>query len=127
MNPKEKNRRLKRRKVRIRALIKGTGQVPRLCVSRSSQHISAQIINDEKGLTLLSASDFELGKGKISPSKTLKVTSRDREIAYKVGMLLGEKAGKKNIKKVVFDRSGRAFHGRVKALALGAREKGLKF
>lgn len=112
-------KRLKRiaRHKRIRKKIKGTKDRPRLCVFRSNNHIYAQIINDEIGQTLVSASDFDL-KGK---NKTKK------EKAYEVGKILAEKAKKVKITKIVFDRNGFKFHGRVRALAEGAREEGLKF
>lgn len=102
-----KNRRLKRHK-RIRAKIKGTAEVPRLCVFRSNKHIYAQLIDDEKGKTLLMAKDV-------------------KSAALNVGKLLAKKAIEKKIKKVVFDRGGYKYHGQVKALAEGAREQGLKF
>ncbi len=102
---------------RIRKKIKGTSEKPRLCVFRSNQHIYAQLINDSKGSIIESASDFEI-KGK---SKTKK------EAAYEVGKLIAQKAQDKNIKKIVFDRAGYKYHGRVKKLAQGAREQGLEF
>lgn len=104
-----------RRHRRVRAKISGTAKVPRLCVFRSTKHIYAQLINDEKGTTLTTASDAEIKKGK----KT--------DLAYEVGKLIAEEAMKKKIKKVVFDRGGYKYHGRVKAVAEGAREGGLKF
>jgi large subunit ribosomal protein L18 len=110
-----REKRSKRRK-RIRAKIRGTKDRPRLCVFRSNKHIYAQIIDDEKGITLMAASD----KG-----------MTDKEIGVKrarlVGEMLAKKALKKKIKKVVFDRSGYRYHGRVKALAEGARKGGLEF
>ncbi|HNP79659.1 MAG TPA: 50S ribosomal protein L18 [Candidatus Pacearchaeota archaeon] len=109
----KKNKRLKRHK-RVRAKIKGAEKSPRLCVFRSISHIYAQLINDETGKTLISIQDSGL-KG----NKT--------EIAKKVGNLLAEKAKEKKIEKVIFDRGGYKYHGRVKALAEGAREGGLKF
>ncbi len=101
------NKRLRRHK-RVRAKIKGTAKVPRLCVFRSNKHIYGQLIDDEKGKILLSAKDNIV-------------------IAKKVGKLLAEKAIVKKYKKVVFDRAGYKYHGRVKSLAEGAREGGLKF
>ncbi len=106
-----------RRHRRIRAKVKGTEGIPRLCVFRSAKHIYAQLIDDEKGRTLFSASDVEL-KGE-KKSKT--------EKAYQVGKLIAKKSLEKKIEKVVFDRAGYKYHGRVKALAKGAREGGLKF
>jgi len=107
----------KRRKYRIRAKVFGTAKRPRLAVFRSSSHISAQLVDDESGETLLAFGDVKLGKiGKMS-----KV-----EIAGKVGEGLAEMATKKKIKQVVFDRAGYKYHGRVKALAEGARKGGLQ-
>jgi large subunit ribosomal protein L18 len=121
---------------RVRAKIFGTTTRPRLCVFRSGKHIYAQLINDEKGQTLVAASDLEI-KGKSQKAKA-KITRRKIKTeeekkrakvatAYEVGKLIAEKASKKKIEKIVFDRGGYAYHGRVKALAEGAREGGLKF
>lgn len=93
-----------------------TKERPRLCVFRSNKHIYAQIIDDEKGITLVSASDLEL------KSKKNRI-----ETAFEVGKLIAKKALEKKIEKVVFDRSRYKYHGRVKSLAEGAREGGLKF
>lgn len=106
----------KRRHKRIRANIKGTRKVPRLYVFRSNQHTYAQLINDEKGETLAEASDLEIKNKKEKVGK-----------AFEVGALIAKKAKKLKIKKVVFDRGGYDYHGRVKAVAEGAREEGLKF
>lgn len=103
---------------RLRTKIKGTSERPRLSVYRSLKHIYAQIIDDEKGKTLVSASDFEIKKDK-KINKT--------EIAQKVGELIAKKAKEKGIKKVVFDRGGFKYHGRIKALAEKAKEGGLVF
>ncbi len=109
------------RKARIRKRIFGTEQRPRLSVFRSAKHIYAQIVVDSTGSTILAASSLspeirdELGKLKKS------------EAAKKVGEFLGRKAAEKNIRKVVFDRNGFLYHGRIKALAEGARESGLEF
>ncbi len=99
---------------RIRKQIIGTKDMPRLCVYRSNKNISAQIIDDENGVTLASASSINM-KG------------NNTEIATKVGELIATEAKKAKIKKVVFDRGGYLYHGRVKALADAAREKGLEF
>lgn len=132
----EKRQKRYRRHRRVRAKISGTAKVPRFCVFRSAKHIYAQLIDDEKGVTLAAASDQELKvkskkeKGKIT-SKKLKIKESGKAakvaIAYEVGKLIAEKALKKKIEKVVFDRGGYQYHGRVKALAEGAREGGLKF
>ncbi len=102
---------------RVRAKISGTGERPRLSVFRSSAHIFAQLIDDTRGVTLVAASDKD-----IASSKEKKIT-----VAHAVGKALAQKAGAKKIDTVVFDRGGYAYHGRVKALADGAREGGLKF
>ncbi len=100
----------------IRKKVSGTVERPRLSVYKSNKSIYAQIIDDSTGHTLVSASSRELGEG----SLTVK-TSKE------VGKKLAEKASSSGIKTVVFDRSGYLYHGRVKALADGAREGGLKF
>lgn len=133
-----------RRHKRVRAKISGLAGRPRLCVFRSAKHIYAQLVvmmDGEKGKTLAAANDLELKQlRKPRPSQTKggtrgkKIKSEENEkrtgkiaIAYEVGKLIAEKALKKKIKEVVFDRGGYAYHGRVKALAEGAREGGLKF
>ena len=117
INKKSRNDlRIKRHK-RIRNKIAGTSEVPRLCVFRSNSQIFAQIIDDEKAHTLVSASSLELKAKK----------GGNAEAAKEVGKLIAEKAKKAKIKTVVFDRSGYNYHGRVKALADGARENGLEF
>ena len=108
--------RLKRHK-RVRAKISGTAARPRLCVYRSNAHISAQIIDDVAGVTLVSASTQE---------KDFEGIGSNKEAARKVGAKLAEKAQAKGITEVVFDRGGYLYHGRVSELADGAREGGLK-
>jgi len=106
---------------KIRKKIVGTGERPRLCVFRSLNHIYAQIIDDFEGKTLAAASTLDASiKGKIA-------TGGNKEAAKEVGILLAQKAREKGISKVVFDRNGYKFHGRVAALAEGARENGLEF
>jgi large subunit ribosomal protein L18 len=112
--------RLKRKK-RIRKRIYGALDRPRLSVFRSSSHIYAQIIDDTKGETLVSASTLD------KEYKQHPVTGKKQEIAKAVGVLLGKKAMDKGIKKVVLDRNGFLYHGRIKALSDGAREAGLEF
>jgi large subunit ribosomal protein L18 len=112
-----------RRKGRVRAKVFGTGKRPRLSVFRSNVHIYGQIIDDEKGKTLVSASDLKLKKAAGAEHSRGKKT----EIAESVGEELAKKALVKKIKSVIFDRNGFAYHGRVKALADGARKGGLKF
>jgi len=115
---KEKRERRERRIRRVRAKIFGTKERPRLCVFRSHKNIWAQLINDEEGHTLVSASSKEIKSDK-------KLTKT--EMAFEVGKLIGKKALEAGIEKVVFDRRGYQYHGRIKALAEGAREAGLKF
>lgn len=114
----DKNKSRLRRHKRVRAKINGTAECPRLNVFRSSQHIYAQIIDDVKGVTLAAASttekDFDGYGGNI-------------EAAKKVGLKIAEKAKAAGITDVVFDRGGYVYHGRVAALAEGAREGGLNF
>lgn len=117
------NKRLKRHK-RVRAKIKGTAKIPRLCVFRSNKHIYAQLIDDEKGKTLVSASDLDIKSKKTKAKKEL---SGKSAVAYRVGQILATKALEKKLEKVVFDRGGYKYHGRIKALAEGSREGGLKF
>jgi len=109
----EKKEKRYRRHKRVRAKIFGKKEKPRLCVFRSAKHIYAQIIDDERGKTMVSASDLELKK--------------QEDKAKEVGKLIAKKALEKKIEKVVFDRGGYNYHGKVKALAEGAREGGLKF
>jgi len=106
-----------RRHARVRAKISGTAEAPRLCVYRSNKNIEAQIIDDVKGVTLVSSSSMSL---KLENGSNI-------EAAAKVGKDIAEKALAKGLKKVVFDRSGYIYHGRVKALAEAAREAGLEF
>jgi len=119
MNAKNKREKRYRRHKRVRAKIFGTKERPRLCVFRSQKHIYAQLIDDTKGHTLVSANDLELKNSKIKKTKV--------DIAFEVGKLIAQKAKKLKIKKVVFDRGGYKYHGRVKALAEGARSEGLEF
>ena len=111
------NSRIKRHR-RVRAKISGTAQGPRLNVFRSSQHIYAQIIDDVKGVTLAAASSTEKG---------FEGFGGNCEAAKKVGLMIAEKAKAAGITDVVFDRGGYGDHGRVAALAAGAREGGLNF
>jgi len=115
----KKQQKRERRHKRVRAKVSGTSKVPRLCVFRSHRHIYAQLVDDEKGKTLVTASDLEI------ETKKKKITKKEK--ALEVGKLIAKKAQKKKIKKVVFDRGGYKYHGRVKSLAEGAREGGLRF
>jgi len=110
------------RAYRVRKKIMARSLHPRLSVFRSASHIYAQIIDDSKGETLVSASDFDLKKVDFGEGKTRKIS-----MAYQVGKLIAERALKKKIKKIAFDRGGYKYHGRVESLALGAREGGLVF
>ena len=106
-----------RKHARVRAKVSGTAEKPRLCVFRSNKHIEAQIIDDVKGVTLVSSSSVQL-----------KLTNGGNcEAAAKVGADLAAKALAKGIEIVAFDRGGYLYHGRVAALADAAREGGLKF
>ncbi|MBU3965502.1 50S ribosomal protein L18 [Patescibacteria group bacterium] len=119
----------KRRHLRTRAKIKGTAEAPRLSVFRSNKHIFAQLINDSDSKTIASASDIGMGlkDKKATKSKTKESVARKINIAKEVGKLIAEKAKKIGIGKVVFDRGGLKYHGRIKSVADGAREGGLKF
>ena len=106
------------RHARVRKKISGTPEIPRLCVFRSLNHIYAQIIDDTKGITLVSASSMD---------KDFNAYGGNIEGAKAVGEAIAKKAAEKNIKEVVFDRGGYLYHGRVAELAAGAREAGLEF
>ncbi len=114
----DKNQTRQKRHLRVRNRVAGTAQRPRLNVFRSLAHIYAQVIDDEKGMTLAAASsldkDFDGKGGNIAAAKA-------------VGAAIAKKALEKGISEVVFDRGGYIYHGRVKALAEAAREGGLKF
>jgi large subunit ribosomal protein L18 len=112
----------KRRHVRVRAKVKGTSARPRLNVFRSSAHIYAQVIDDVQGHTLVSASDIE-----DDVKSTFGDDAPKTEKAKAVGKVVAERAKAAGINSVVFDRGGFLYHGRVKAVAEGAREAGLKF
>ena len=115
---KKYTRRLKI-KYRVRKKIIGSEEQPRLCVFRSNKQIYAQLINDEKGATLVSASSREKA---FADKKIPK-----GEMAKEVGKLIAEKAKEAGVEKIVFDRNGYLYHGRIKSLAEGAREGGLNF
>jgi large subunit ribosomal protein L18 len=109
---------------RIRKKVSGTGERPRLCVRRSLNHIYAQLVDDEKGVAIIQV-------GSTGKEISAKVDAGEKVtksgVSKLVGELLAEKAKAKGIEKVVFDRKGYLYHGRVKALADAARSKGLKF
>jgi large subunit ribosomal protein L18 len=112
----KKNQNLKLRKARVRSTVSGTAERPRLTVSVTNLHISAQVINDEKGITLASATTVGT-----------KATGTMTEKAAVIGTQIAKAAKKAKVSKVVFDRNGRIYHGRVKALADAARAEGLEF
>ena len=115
INKKSSNKARQKRHLRIRKKISGTAQRPRLSVFRSNMNISAQLIDDVNGVTIVSASSLGLENG------------GNVDAAKEVGKMLAERAKAKGIDTVVFDRSGYLYHGRVAALAEGAREGGLEF
>jgi large subunit ribosomal protein L18 len=124
MNKKTSKRRLRRERIKrhVRKRVQGTPECPRLCVYRSLKAIYAQVIDDKSNQTLYSVSSLSKSlSGEIAKTKS-KV-----EAAKIVGQAAGEEAKKRKIEKVVFDRNGYLFHGRVKAVAEGAREAGLIF
>ncbi len=116
MSKNDKNARLQRRKHHVRNSVRGTSEKPRLTVRRSLKHIYAQIIDDTTGRTLASSS-----------SVALKAAGANAEDAKAVGKALADNAKAQSITSVCFDRNGRKFHGRIKALADAAREAGLEF
>jgi large subunit ribosomal protein L18 len=107
-----------RRHKKIRMNMHGTKERPRLFVFRSNQHIYAQLVDDDAEKILMSASDIDL-KAKKGDKKS--------DVSKEVGKLIAKKAMENKIEAVIFDRGGVVFHGRIKALAEGAREQGLKF
>ena len=117
VNKADKNEARLRRHRRVRGKISGTAERPRLDVFRSAKHIYAQVIDDEAGVTLCSASSLEKG---------FEGNGGNVEGAKKVGEMVAKKCLEKGIETVVYDRGGFIYHGRVKALAEGAREAGLK-
>lgn len=109
---------------RIRKKVLGTAERPRLNIYRSVSHIYAQVIDDAKGVTVVSATSLEAGKAKDGKSH---VSGGNLAAAKQVGKLVAERAKEKGISKVVFDRGGYLYHGRIKALADAARAAGLQF
>ncbi len=118
VSKKDSNKARLKRHARIRIKISGSESRPRLSVYRSNKHISAQIIDDVKGVTLASASTHENG---------FEGATSNKAAARLVGKKIAERAAEKGITEVVFDRGGYIYHGRVSELAEGARESGLKF
>ena len=109
----------KRRQERVRDRVRGTDSRPRLCVFRSAKHIYAQVISDEAGATLVSASTMSVDLRSTGGKKL--------DAAKKVGEIVAKRCLEKSISQVVLDRNGFLYHGRIKALADAAREAGLKF
>jgi len=120
-----------RRHLRLRRKIEGTAGRPRLSVFRSNKHIYAQVVDDARGETLVAASDLETQERETTSKRSKKSAASTLgtkiEVAHEVGKLVAKKALKKGMKTVVFDRGGYKYHGRVEALAEGAREGGLEF
>ena len=110
-----------RRHLRVRKKVRGTAERPRLAVYRSLSHIYAQVIDDDAGQTLAAASYLE------ATTKAQLNGKRKMDVAKLVGQLVAERAKERGVSEVVFDRAGYQYHGRVKALADGARESGLTF
>ena len=128
MDAKTRRRARVRRHVRVRRKISGTAERPRLAVYRSNRHIYAQLVDDEAARKLVAASDREVRVGGAGKAGGTRKAGGDGKTAPSkaVGELLAERAKAAGIERVVFDRGGRLFHGRVAALAEGAREKGLQ-
>ena len=118
-SPKSRHDRRYRRHLRVRTRVVGTAERPRLVVFRSLKHIYAQLVNDDQGVTLLGVSDASEGVDSTTAGKVNR--------AKATGKLLAEKAKAAGVSKVVFDRAGYRYHGRVQAVAEGAREGGLEF
>jgi large subunit ribosomal protein L18 len=117
----ERKRKRAKIKMRIRKKVHGTSERPRLVVNKTRKYIYAQAIDDDKGNTIAFVSSLE------KEIRGEKLSAKNVEIAKKVGETIAEKLIKQGVKKVVFDRNGYIYHGKIKAIADGAREKGLKF
>jgi large subunit ribosomal protein L18 len=127
MDAKTRRRARVRRHVRVRRKIAGTAERPRLAVYRSNRHIYAQLVDDDAARTLIAASDRDVRAGGAGKADEAGKAGRGKTAPAKaVGEVLAERAKAAGIDRVVFDRGGRLFHGRVAALAEGAREKGLQ-
>jgi len=124
MGAEDKKLARKKRKLRIRKKISGTPERPRLSIFRSARHVYAQIIDDIRGETIVAASSLEKV---IREDAELKAAKGKIKLSLAVGKLIAQRAKEKGIQKIVFDRSGFLFHGRVKAISEGAREGGLDF
>jgi large subunit ribosomal protein L18 len=130
-NVKEKiikrQRRARRIKARVLNIKKKTSGKIRLTVFRSNKHIYTQLIDNDNRKTIVAAQDKEIAKKDLESAIKEKKLSSKIAMAYLVGKLIAEKSMKKKVKEIVFDRRGYKYHGRIKALADGAREQGLKF
>jgi large subunit ribosomal protein L18 len=119
LKPRTRQERRYRRHLRVRKSVSGNARRPRLVVFRSLKHTYAQLVDDDRGHTIIGVSDLSKDLVRDKPGKV--------GVAYSVGKLAGAKANELGIKRVVFDRGGYLFHGRVKAVADGARASGLEF
>jgi large subunit ribosomal protein L18 len=119
LKPRTRQERRYRRHLRVRKSVSGNARRPRLVVFRSLKHTYAQLVDDDRGHTIIGVSDLSKDLVRDKPGKV--------GVAYSVGKLAGAKASELGIKRVVFDRGGYLFHGRVKAVADGARASGLEF
>lgn len=119
-----RNKLRKKRTKRIRKKIKGTANVPRLCVYKSLKNLYCQIIDDQQGKTLLSLSSSHLN---LEQENSHLVSRKNKKIAELLGRSVAEKASKRGISKVVFDKSGYLYHGKIKCFADSARKGGLQF
>ena len=117
--PRTREQRRFRRHLRVRRKIRGTAERPRLVVFRSLKHIYAQLVDDDQGKTLVGVSDLSK---ELKREKSGKVGA-----AHAVGQLLADQAGEQGVRSIVFDRAGYRYHGRIKAVADGARAGGLEF
>ncbi len=118
---RDRNEARQRRHLRIRKSLEGTPERPRLCVFRSSIHIYAQLIDDRAGRTLAAASTLD------SEIRERAAAAKKADAGKMVGQLIARRAQERGVRRVVFDRGGYVYHGRVRALADGAREGGLEF
>ena len=125
---KQKRERRERAHRRVRSRVRGTEARPRLSVYKSLRFIYAQVIDDSRGATLAQASSAEAEvKGRLAAAESSGKSAKDRAAAKAVGELVAERAKAAGVERVVFDRGGYVYHGRVQAVAEGAREKGLQF
>ncbi|MEA3398871.1 MAG: 50S ribosomal protein L18 [Patescibacteria group bacterium] len=124
---KIKSQKKNRRRSKIRSQLEGVKDCPRFSVYRSNTGMFVQLIDDNIGSTLVSAHSKEIKPASKAKAKSKKLKSEQFMVETELGRLIANKAEKKNIKQVVFDRGGRKYHGRIKAVADGARAGGLKF